>query len=88
MLVLVCYPGDEGMSYVAPSASIEDKFLFKDAVSELGADIIGESLHVTYGTWPMYSKFFDYNPPLVCDHSDERHTEKWVVYANDYIAAK
>jgi hypothetical protein len=57
-------PPDEGMSYVAPSDNIEDKFLFKDAVDELGADIIGADLHASYGTWPMYSKFFDYNPPL------------------------
>lgn len=57
-------PPDEGMSYVAPTDRIEDKFLLKDAIDELGAEIIGEELHVKYGTWPMYSKFFDYNPPL------------------------
>jgi hypothetical protein len=33
-----------------------------------------------------YQKYF--RPPLVCDHSDRRHIEKWVIYANDYIAAK
>jgi hypothetical protein len=57
-------PADEGLSYVARSNRIEDKFLLKDAVEELGADIIGSELHQKYGTWPMYSKFFDYNPPL------------------------
>jgi hypothetical protein len=57
-------PPDEGMSYVAPTDRIEDKFLFKDAIDELGAEIIGPELHKRYGTWPMYSKFFDYNPPL------------------------
>lgn len=57
-------PADEGMSYVAPSENPADKFLFRDAVEELGAAIIGEELMRRYGTWPMYSKFFDYNPPL------------------------
>ncbi len=57
-------PPDEGMSYVAPGERIEDKFLFKDAVDELGADLIGAELKDKYGTWPMYSKFFDYRLPL------------------------
>ncbi len=57
-------PSDEGMSYVSPTPRVEDKFLFKDAVDELGADLIGQTLQDKYGTWPMYSKFFDYNSPL------------------------
>ncbi len=57
-------PWDEGMSYVSPTERIEDKFLFRDAVEELGADLIGEELQQKYGTWPMYSKFFDYKLPL------------------------
>ena len=57
-------PADEGMSYVAPTERREDRFLFKDAVSELGSAIIGEELAKKYGTWPMYSKFFDYELPL------------------------
>jgi hypothetical protein len=55
---------DEGLSYVAPSNKVEEKFLFKDAVAELGADVIGEKLNKDYGTWPMYSKFFDFEDPL------------------------
>ena len=55
---------DEGMSYVAPTDRQEDRFLFKDALDELGARIIGETLKRKYGTWPMYSKFFDYDLPL------------------------
>ncbi len=55
---------DEGMSYVSPTDRIEDKFLFKDAVDELGSDIIGPELAKRYGTWPMYSKFFDFGTPL------------------------
>ena len=37
-------PADEGMSYVVPTERREDRFLFKDAVDELGAGIIGEEL--------------------------------------------
>jgi hypothetical protein len=36
----------------------------RDAVAELGPEIIGEELMSRYGTWPMYSKFFDYEAPL------------------------
>jgi hypothetical protein len=57
-------PDDEGMSYVAPTERSEDKFLFKDAVDELGADLFGHDLKEKYGTWPMYSKFFDYKLAL------------------------
>ncbi len=58
-------PADEGMSYVAPiSNRAADKFTLCDAVAELGAEIIGEKLKKKYGTWPIYSKFFDYKEPL------------------------
>jgi hypothetical protein len=57
-------PSDEGMSYVSPTNRLEDKFLFRDAVEILGADMVGEDLWKQYGTWPMYSKFFDYEAPL------------------------
>jgi ABC-type amino acid transport substrate-binding protein len=57
-------PEDEGMSYVATSDRMEDKVLFKDVVGELGADLIGHMLKDQFGTWPMYSKFFDYKLPL------------------------
>jgi len=36
---------------------------------------------------PHYKKNY-FRPPVICDHSDEKHIEKWVVYANDFIAAK
>lgn len=57
-------PVDEGMSYVATSDKLTDKFTLKDAVEELGEAIIGAELKQKYGTWPMYSKFFDYETPL------------------------
>ena len=57
-------PADEGMSYVAPSDRRQDTFLLKDAVDELGADLIGQDLIDMFGTWPMYAKFFDYDRAL------------------------
>jgi hypothetical protein len=57
-------PEDEGMSYVDPDGTVGSRFLFKDAVDELGAEIIGRELHDKFGTWPMYSKFFDFDAPL------------------------
>jgi len=36
---------------------------------------------------PHYKKHY-FRPPIACRHSDEQHTEKWVVYANEYIGAK
>ena len=57
-------PADEGMSKVDPTGRAADLFYFKEAVDELGAELIGDDLKKTYGTWPMYSKFFDYLLPL------------------------
>lgn len=36
---------------------------------------------------PHFKKKF-FRPPLTCPHSDEVHTERWIVYANPYVAAK
>lgn len=57
-------PSDEGMSYIDPNGNHADQFLLKDAVDELGPALIGKELWEKYGTWPMYSKFFDYEAPL------------------------
>ncbi len=58
-------PPDEGLSYVTPlSGKKEERFTLRDAVELMGAEIIGNELKETYGTWPMYSKFFDYEGPL------------------------
>ena len=55
---------DEGLSYVVPSPpgrdpGREQKVLLVEAVAELGAKLLGDSLWDKYGAWPMYSKFFD-----------------------------
>ena len=57
-------PADEGLSYVQSGAAQGGKFLLRDAVQELGAELIGADLLTRYGTWPLYSKFFDYKLPL------------------------
>lgn len=57
-------PKDEGLSYVAADDRGTEKFTLRDAVAELGADLIGSELMEKYGTWPMYSKFFDYDTAL------------------------
>ena len=36
---------------------------------------------------PHYRKHYS-RPPVACPNSDGRYAEKWVAYANDYIAAK
>lgn len=55
---------DEGMSYVSYSNDPKDRFLLKDAIEELGAEVIGKELMDKYGTWPMHSKFFDFGGPM------------------------
>ena len=52
---------DEGLSYVETGA---EPITLRDFVEVLGALLIGSELIEKYGTWPMYSKFFDYNEPL------------------------
>ena len=55
---------DEGISYVhAPDSSV-GRFTLLAAVQTLGAELIGQDLMDRYGTWPIYSKFFDYSVPL------------------------
>jgi len=52
---------DEGLSYVETGV---EAVTLRDFVEELGAELIGSELINKYGTWPMYSKFFDYEEPL------------------------
>ena len=54
----------EGMSFVNVDDNPEHVVLFKDFIDELGAELIGQELIDKYGTWPMYSKFYDYMDPL------------------------
>jgi hypothetical protein len=54
-------PPDEGLSYVVFG---KDRFTLRDAVSEIGAEIVGEPIWNTYHRWPVYSKFFDNMGPI------------------------
>ena len=54
-------PPDEGLSYCVFNG---DRFTLKDAVAELGAELVGESIWEKYGKWPVYSKFFDNMGPI------------------------
>jgi hypothetical protein len=54
----------EGLSFVNVDGDPAHTILFLDFVEALGAELYGEDLHNLYGTWPMYSKFYDYNEPL------------------------
>jgi len=51
----------------------EKQFLLKDAIEELGSEIIGPRIWEKYKSWPMYSKFFDNMGPLPhhIHHNDE-----------------
>jgi hypothetical protein len=61
---------NEGLSFVIIG---DEKVLLKDAIDELGAEIIGNRLWDEYKSWPMYSKFFDNMGPLPhhIHHNDE-----------------
>ena len=66
---------NEGLSAIVfQDGANETRFLLKDAVDELKGDLIGERLWNEYGSWPMYSKFFDNMGPLPhhLHHNDEQ----------------
>ncbi|RLS36375.1 MAG: hypothetical protein DWH81_12475 [Planctomycetota bacterium] len=52
---------DEGLSYVVAG---NEKFLLRDAVAELGAEMVGSYIWKKYKKWPVYSKFFDNMGPI------------------------
>jgi hypothetical protein len=52
---------DEGLSYIVHGGQ---RCTLADAVAELGAAIIGDSIWGKYKKWPVYSKFFDNMGPI------------------------
>lgn len=62
---------NEGMSFIVLNDG--EKILLKEAIDELGGEIIGDRLWDEYKSWPMYSKFFDNMGPLPhhIHHNDE-----------------
>ncbi len=54
-------PDDEGLSYCVFG---DEKFTLRDAIGELGAEMIGDDIWGKYSRWPVYSKFFDNMGPI------------------------
>ncbi len=52
---------DEGLSYILHESN---RVQLIDAIEEMGAEIIGESIWSKYQRWPVYSKFFDNMGPI------------------------
>ncbi|MFO0829523.1 MAG: hypothetical protein U0572_15400 [Phycisphaerales bacterium] len=52
---------DEGLSYVVHDGR---RFLLRDVVDDLGAEIVGAAIWKKYRRWPVYSKFFDNMGPI------------------------
>ena len=51
---------DEGLSKIVfQEGSVTFQVLLRDAIDELKELLIGDKLWKAYGSWPMYSKFFD-----------------------------
>ena len=66
---------NEGLSMVVfQDGDTETQFLLKEAVEVLKGALIGDRLWDGYGSWPMYSKFFDNMGPLPhhLHHNDEQ----------------
>lgn len=65
----------EGLSKVVfTEGGKTEQFLLKDAVDILKGKLIGDRLWNEYGSWPMYSKFFDNMGPL--PHHVHQNDEK------------
>ena len=66
-------PDDEGLSYIALNPDGTERLLLRDAVELLRGELIGDELYDKYGSWPMFSKFFDNAGPLPhhIHHRDE-----------------
>ena len=65
---------NEGLSKVVYEENgTTEQILLKDAIDELGGEIIGNRLWDEHKSWPMYSKFFDNMGPLPhhIHHNDE-----------------
>jgi hypothetical protein len=56
---------DEGLSYIYfKDGGKEEKILLKDAVEEMGAELLGQDVMDKHGGWLMFAKYFDNMGPL------------------------
>ncbi len=54
------------------------RFLLRDAVSELGSQLVGQAIWSKYQRWPVYSKFFDNMGPIP-HHMHQSHKDAALV---------
>ena len=68
---------NEGLSEVVfEDGRTVERFLFRDAVDELKGALISGRIWDEYGSWPMYSKFFDNMDALPHHiHHDDEHAK-------------
>ena len=59
---------DEGLSYIYLDGG---NILLRDAIDSMGGSILGEDVIKRYGSWTMYSKFFDNLDALPASHAPE-----------------
>jgi len=56
---------DEGLSYIYfKDGSQEEKILLRDAVQDMGGELLGKEVMDKHGGWLMFAKFFDNMGPL------------------------
>ncbi len=56
---------DEGLSYIDfRDGGKEEKILLRDAVDEMGEELVGREVMEKHGGWLMFAKFFDNMGPL------------------------
>ncbi len=56
---------DEGLSYIYfRDGGKEEKILLRDAVDEMGEELVGREVMEKHGGWLMFAKFFDNMGPL------------------------
>ena len=56
---------NEGLSFVVyGDEKKSEKVLLQDIVNDLGEKFLGKEIWNKYESWPMYSKFFDFEAPL------------------------
>ena len=69
---------NEGLSIIViEDGGTAEKVLLRDAVAELGGELIGGRIWDAYKAWPMYSKFFDNKGALPLHiHHDDAHAAR------------
>jgi len=68
-------PEDEGLSYIVIGKGVDvEKILLRDAINEVGEEIIGKHAMRKYGGWTVLAKFFDNSIPIPLHlHQMEEH---------------